>query len=59
MVSSTRLHVLKAEASTSVVAIITMDQSFIVQPLKNNTFQGYIGNLYRDIPPVVAYNESK
>lgn len=56
MVSSTRLHVLKAEASTSVVAIITMDQSFIVQPLKNNTFQGYIGNLYRDIPPVVAYN---
>ena len=59
MLPSTRLHVLKAAAGVSLVAIITMDQSFIVQPLKSKTYQGYIGNLFKDIPPIVAYSEGK
>ena len=56
MVTSTRLQVLKAQPGVSIMAVITMDQSFIVQPLKSKTEQGYIGNLYKDIPPIVAYS---
>jgi len=55
MVTSTSLLILKAQAGKSVMAIITVDQSFLVQPLKNDSNQGYVGNLLRDIPPVVAY----
>jgi hypothetical protein len=36
-----------------------MDQSFIIQPLGEIGTQGYVGNLVRDIPPVVAYKGSK
>ncbi len=59
MMPSHQLLILKAEVWNSVMAIICMDQSFIVQPLASKTLQGYIGNLHRDIPPVVAYKESK
>jgi hypothetical protein len=41
------------------MGIICMDQSFIIQPLGSINNQGYVGNLVRDIPPVVAYKESK
>lgn len=36
-----------------------MDQSFLIQPLGLASSQGYIGNLIKDIPPVVAYRGSK
>ena len=46
---------LKAQAGASVVAIITLDHSFIIQPLRSKAEQGYVGNLSRDIPPIVSY----
>jgi hypothetical protein len=55
MIPSHRLLILKAKAGSSAMAIITMDQSLIVQPLAPSSNQGYIGNLIKDIPPVMAY----
>ncbi len=41
------------------MAIICLDLSFIVEPLGKNSLQGYIGNLKRDVPPVVVYPENR
>ena len=59
MIPSHRLHILVAQVCNSSIGIICMDQSFIIQPLGETGTQGYIGNLVRDIPPVVAYKGSK
>jgi hypothetical protein len=41
------------------MGIICIDLSFLIQPLGLANSQGYIGNLMRDIPPVVAFKGSK
>jgi hypothetical protein len=57
MIPAHRLHILKAQAGVSLIGIICMDLSFIVQPLGSSHLknQGYIGHLIKDIPPIVAY----
>lgn len=59
MIPSHQLLILKAQAGQSIMAIICMDLSLIVQPLGKNSLQGYIGNLKKDIPSVVVYPESR
>ncbi len=59
MIPSHRLQILKAQVCNSSMGIICIDLSFLIQPLGLANSQGYIGNLMRDIPPVVAYKGSK
>ena len=47
------LSILKASVSDNLLGMISLDQSFVVEPLstgRGRMFQGYIGNLQRDVP---------
>jgi hypothetical protein len=47
------LSILKASVSENLLGMISLDQSFVVEPLskgKARVTQGYIGNLVRDVP---------
>lgn len=51
------LNILKASLSDNLMGIISLDQSFVVEPIGNGkakVVQGYIGNLLRDIPPEIS-----
>ena len=54
MFSDQLLSILKASLGDKMMGMISLDQSFIVEPIsspKGKVTQGYIGNLVRDIPP--------
>lgn len=47
-----------------VIGMITLDQSFIIEPIMANEQgrknQGYIGNLTKDVPPIITiYSNEK
>jgi hypothetical protein len=55
------LSILKACASDNLMGMISLDQSFSVEPLTGGrrTMQGYIGSLVRDVPAEIALSSSK
>ena len=52
------LSILRASLSDNLMGIISLDQSFVVEPIggKARVVQGYIGNLLRDVPPEISHS---